>query len=77
MKNPIRMPTYKTSQNMIPPQEHGPASGKGFDALSAGFKVNENRVPWPGLLLTSILPPWASIISFTIARPNPVVLNLP
>lgn len=37
--------------------------------------VKQNLLPFPMVLSTSTCPPWASIISFTIAKPSPVPPN--
>src|SRR3990170_7784437 len=38
-------------------------------------RVNTNRDPFPSLLSTDTLPPWASMMCFTMERPSPVPPN--
>src|ERR1700730_4316266 len=52
----------------------GAVSGRLFAPGASIGSVTTNVVPSPTLLSTVVWPPWASTISFAIARPKPVPL---
>jgi hypothetical protein len=49
----------------------GPFRSANYLRLSQG-KLNQNTEPLPNWLTTPIVPPWASTITFAMARPMPV-----
>ena len=54
----------------------GPAAVVPAAAPAATGRLNENVLPWPGVLSTQMRPPWCSTISRQMGSPSPVPLGL-
>ena len=65
---------------MLLPAETADAGSRMSRDASAGWLVHgrrtSKRVPSPGLLMTSMVPPWSRTIPWTAARPMPRPVNL-